>query len=480
MGLKAVMAFGLFMVTAVTVAETISISLATTGKSADAASPTAGDVVKVMGKGVGVDKAGALKDAYRDAVERAVGLFVDAEQMLRNDEVLNDQVLTQSNAYIEKREIVKESQADGVTTVQILAFVRKRALVKRVSEFMPVQNVSLGDSLQNLHANMTTEAQRSKDGAALLANALKGVDPVKMLMKASLRPDSMQKVTDTNPYWFKGGKIGEGQVGLSYLCEVELDRDKYFKEFVPKLKQVLDQISIEAPKEFRISSISESAHSCRDERVRIFLAGGVNRGVHGDADDMCRGNGFYDPLFVIRGTVAEKTWVWGRSDLSVFGSSLNCPGEKLVVRPDVFQSDRHYERCECVLVTELNDKLTFGKAVQYVLDADEQKCLDAWMRSWGCLALQGGTVNYNIVFKDAEGDEVGAFPWSVSKSTLSNVGVGLREEYEPTVNMTKNIAVCYISPQVGCAGAKFLTWRDFVFDQDDLARIKSVSIELAE
>ena len=51
-------------------------------QSSDAANET----VKVPGRGVGTDKDTALKDAYRDAIERAVGLYVDAEQMAKNDE----------------------------------------------------------------------------------------------------------------------------------------------------------------------------------------------------------------------------------------------------------------------------------------------------------------------------------------------------------------------------------------------------------
>ena len=37
------------------------------------------EIVKVLGKGTGADKTEALKDAYRDAIERAVGMYVDAE-----------------------------------------------------------------------------------------------------------------------------------------------------------------------------------------------------------------------------------------------------------------------------------------------------------------------------------------------------------------------------------------------------------------
>lgn len=48
------------------------------------------EIVKVMGRGVGADKTEALKNAYRDAVERAVGLYVDAEQMMKNEELVKD------------------------------------------------------------------------------------------------------------------------------------------------------------------------------------------------------------------------------------------------------------------------------------------------------------------------------------------------------------------------------------------------------
>ena len=99
-------------------------------------------LVKVQGRGVGATKDAALKDAYRDAIERAVGLYVDAEQMVKNDELVSDQILTQSNAYIEKYDVVKESESDGLFTMRILATVRKTALTKKLGEVMPKQAVN--------------------------------------------------------------------------------------------------------------------------------------------------------------------------------------------------------------------------------------------------------------------------------------------------------------------------------------------------
>ena len=73
-----------------------SLVLPVCGQAADDA------IVSTMGNGVGASTEEALKDSFRDAVERAVGVFVDAEAQAENDQLIRDQVLTHSNACIEK------------------------------------------------------------------------------------------------------------------------------------------------------------------------------------------------------------------------------------------------------------------------------------------------------------------------------------------------------------------------------------------
>ena len=84
------------------------------------------EIGKVLVKGVGTTKEQALKDAYRDAVERAVGLYIDAETQVCNDAVIKDEILTHSNAYIETFEVVDESQERELFKVRILATVKAR------------------------------------------------------------------------------------------------------------------------------------------------------------------------------------------------------------------------------------------------------------------------------------------------------------------------------------------------------------------
>ena len=70
----------------------LSLVLPVCGQAADDA------IVSTMGNGVGASAEEALKDSFRDAVERVVGVFVDAEAQAENDQLIHDQVLTHSNA----------------------------------------------------------------------------------------------------------------------------------------------------------------------------------------------------------------------------------------------------------------------------------------------------------------------------------------------------------------------------------------------
>lgn len=145
------------------------------------------EIVKVRGRGIGTTKMEALKDAYRDAVEQAVGLYVDAEQMVENEDLVKDQILTQSNAYIEKYKIAKEGKSEnGLITVTILANVRKRALTRKIRGTMPSNKIDLSDISKDIHAQIVTDFKRKADTMVILKNELSNLSPVKQLMKVSL------------------------------------------------------------------------------------------------------------------------------------------------------------------------------------------------------------------------------------------------------------------------------------------------------
>ena len=117
-------------------------------KPAENDGAAAGSVRVVVAQGVGTSVEAAKKDAYREAVRQVVGAYVEGETLTRNDELIEDRVLSLSGALVEKADVIPES----VTTKDGLTRLRIRAEVK-VTEVMK----SLGK------INVTTTAIRTAD-----------------------------------------------------------------------------------------------------------------------------------------------------------------------------------------------------------------------------------------------------------------------------------------------------------------------------
>ena len=488
-----------------------TVSLSPLGGSG--ASATADDTVKVQGRGVGTTKAEALKDAYRDAVERAIGLYADAETIADNDQLIKNQVLTHSNAYItDYRELGEEKLGGGLIRLRILATVQKRALTTKLSGVMPTQTALLNSTgLQNVHAQLVTKEKRAEDAAALLKNALDGINPMKSLMVANIRPETQKIITaddNSGDYSKKGGRRrggrggrGRGETGepnansvtLRYLFEVRLDREKYFSEFVPNLKKVLDQISLTPPKVIRLTELlPTSDHRCRRraEVLQKYIAGEY------DCDDLnwesdTRANSaswcqdfsaFLDPLHVYSILWKGDNWMWQ------FASSLEY---RPISSGYDFMFNRNFDMGKLkgnvyfTLITSLNASCSNGKVTMYELDKSVGPVLNAWHRdlleegwdpekSW-CHGKEK-TTNYNIILLDKSGEEIGVYPWQIPNNALINVKFA--EAFRPGRGGVGEMV--YATPFIGCFGECLIQWRDFVLEKDDLAKIASVKIELAD
>ncbi|MBQ6141425.1 MAG: hypothetical protein IJI54_09075 [Kiritimatiellae bacterium] len=229
-----------------------SRSVATETEGSSLCSTADTEIVKVKGRGVGADKAEALKDAYRDAVERAVGLYVDAEQLVKNEELVKDQILTQSNAYIDKYDVVQETtKPNGLVEIKILAEVRKRELTQKISDVMPEKRYVLSGGLKDTHARLTTQEKRNADGAALLEKALNEIgDPLLKCIDCSLAsPEAVVgKIDETR------GSTGSDNVLVNYLFKFEIDRQRFFDNVAKPLKEVLDQVAAAEPEEVSIQA----------------------------------------------------------------------------------------------------------------------------------------------------------------------------------------------------------------------------------
>ena len=205
------------------------------------------NVKVVYGRGTGETKEVAEKDACRNAVEFAVGTFIDSETQLKNEQLIKDAILSHSNGYIEKYEVTGASRSKrglGIE-VDVKAWVKIQEARKKVRDLVPGDAQKV-DGIDGITFANDSKEWRDKSAAALLKKELDGLDPVRQLVNV--------KLASSKPTVLEG-KEAEGcaanEVILRYYCQFYLMQDVYFKRFMPRFTQILEQISVHKPVTFR-------------------------------------------------------------------------------------------------------------------------------------------------------------------------------------------------------------------------------------
>ena len=141
------------------------------GRQTSGDRPQAKDTQTVFAEGVGTTKEEALKDAFRAAVRQVVGEAVDAETIVKNEELVKDQVLTYSDGFIPEHKVTSEKRDNGLFRVGILAKVQRRSVIMKLK----AANITLKNlDGQSLYGSIVTQIAAEKDAAALVAKALEG------------------------------------------------------------------------------------------------------------------------------------------------------------------------------------------------------------------------------------------------------------------------------------------------------------------
>jgi hypothetical protein len=145
---------------------------AKTGRNEKHPGPGQSTVVSVA-SGIGLTEKSAVKEALRAAVEMAIGSVVSAETMIKNDKIISDSILTYSDGFVEKWEMVGEPRrtSDKLVRVTIKAVVRRTKLIERLrSENVAVTRVEG----ENLFAEAVSKFTKEKKGVALVRKLFDG------------------------------------------------------------------------------------------------------------------------------------------------------------------------------------------------------------------------------------------------------------------------------------------------------------------
>ena len=151
-----------------------------------------GKTQEVVGEGVGTSADQALKDAFRNAVRQVVGAYVDAETLVKNDELVEDKILTYSNGFIKTFSEVEGSKKvqGGIYRVKIKAVVETGSVIAKLK----ASNISIKEvDGKGLFAEVVSKMDSEKDAAALLKKSFEGFPNSIMAFSVAGKPNILDK-----------------------------------------------------------------------------------------------------------------------------------------------------------------------------------------------------------------------------------------------------------------------------------------------
>jgi hypothetical protein len=184
-----------------------------------------GEFIKVAANGTGLTSKSALLDAFRNATRQVVGLYVDAETLIKNDELVEDKVLTYSDGFVKQYETISERKKDGLVRIKIHASIEKRSVIAKLR----AANITLKKlDGQGLFAEAVTQLEAEQGAEDLLRKAFKGFPQSLLTAKVIGRPELVEKSNDR----------------ATVRIQVQLEPDlAAYKSFVARIQPMLEKVA---------------------------------------------------------------------------------------------------------------------------------------------------------------------------------------------------------------------------------------------
>lgn len=305
------------------------------------------------------------------------------------------------------------------------------------------------------------------DAVKLVKEAIADVNPLRQLVKVS-------QVSEVEPV---KKEAGDGTV-LYYLFKLEIDRDRYMKEFLPKLQQALKQVSKADVKTVKLAdagTIGDGAGSGRLDfdinayRQRKDIENKLGGDAHEGGAVFVKQRDYEARLY----DAQRKITVAGFSskEHTYVGVDNSVNFERSFVRED----DESEIKTVPVLVV---DKLTgtggrSGSASLYEVSYPVAKVIFDWMKMVGA-----SNVAFDITFKDGAGEDVYSQTFKPYKDELINFGRVTVDGRGGSGGAAQEMF--YVTPFVNCDCAAKLQWVKFNIPKEDAANVKSLTVEVAD
>ena len=456
--------------------------------------------VTVLGKGETPEEARLA--AFRAAVEKAVGIYVDAESIMKNSELLKDRVNTISNADIKEYETIKKGKLkSGLYAIQIKAKVEKKAIAPKFRDVFPAAFADIGEEASTIHVQKVTRTKRSGDAASLMTATLEDVNRMRNWTRLSVpKGKGLEEVTKIK---YRSLDLDVAEVPGKGLYKVrysiKIDEDAYFKGFLPHFKQVLTKMQEgEAEEGVALTSGPIPRERSRDvseaddgHKILTSCHYAVRREGPADLQPFCG----YKPI-------PDLTYFIDPIELSEF-PGVERPGRGQVMRRDEFMFDRYKgvanikenRTYNIWLIEKMNQDRTAVRCSAYKVPASALRAY--WKNLYGevdseyvlgnarslqTLKLGKFYEQIEIVLLDGNGDEISARVDTVPNMLLAGeISMSGTTEIWAKTNVfdsffVRPLFVHHFVPHGTCYSTEIQRDVYFPLTDSQLGRIKSVKV----
>ena len=202
------------------------------GKDGRAITKKEASIKEITVTGIGTTLESAEKQALVSAVRQAVGAYIDSKTIVENEEVIQDRILSVSNAFVEKYKTIgkPKKSADGLIEITIIAMVKTNQVIQALKEQKIVTGEVAG---QNLWAEVSTKVMNAQDAVTMLETKLPEL--IKNGVEIKFLTEEGKYTPNLTPQQIKPNSSGNS-VTCIWVVELACSKKYYNESIFPLLK----------------------------------------------------------------------------------------------------------------------------------------------------------------------------------------------------------------------------------------------------
>lgn len=207
------------------------------------------ETISVNATGVGATAEAAEKAALVNAVQQAVGLYLDSETLVKNEQVVYDSILSLSDGFVTKYDVKaspRKRLSDGLFEISISAVVQQGKVGAELQRRNLVQRVDSRDAW----AEAVTTVKSAQDAVEILKHRVPAM--VAALITARLIEGNGSPAKQPRPEVKPDPSTGHAW--CAWNIEVGYDRDAYYTKAVPLLQKAFNAVADRPLPDFTIKA----------------------------------------------------------------------------------------------------------------------------------------------------------------------------------------------------------------------------------